>query len=117
VLQIEFSSFLVIYYCIILVLFFLILAVQFKNLIRGRVNNYSEHLLLFDCSNLLHLSGLQVHIDCLPSLDIVNRLFESVAGSVFRPIDVLLKVLFAKPNNLVSSCSIQRLWAPLWTSV
>ena len=46
---------------------------------------------------------LQVSIDRLASLDIVHRLFESVATSVFRPIDILLKVLFAKPIKLVSS--------------
>jgi len=50
-----------------------------------------------------HLCCLQVSIDRLASLDIVHRLFESVAASVFRPIDILLKVLFAKPVKLVSS--------------
>ena len=46
---------------------------------------------------------MQVSIDRLSSLGVVHRLFESVAASVFRPIDILLKVLFAKPNKLVSS--------------
>ena len=50
----------------------------------------------------------QVSIDRLTSLDIVNRLFESVAASVFRPIDILLKVLFAKPKKLVSSLYISQ---------
>jgi len=50
-----------------------------------------------------HVFVIQVSIDRLSSLDIVHRLFESVAASVFRPIDILLKVLFARPNKLVSS--------------
>ena len=32
----------------------------------------------------------------------VHRLFESVATSVFRPVDILLKTLFAPPQDLVS---------------
>lgn len=48
------------------------------------------------------VSVLKVNLDGQVALDIVHRLFENVAPSVFRPVDILLKVLLAKPNDLVS---------------
>lgn len=49
------------------------------------------------------VSVLKVNLDGQVALDIVHRLFENVAPSVFRPVDILLKVLLAKPNDLVST--------------
>lgn len=48
------------------------------------------------------VSVLKVNLDGQVALDIVHRLFENVAPSVFRPVDILLKVLLAKPSDLVS---------------
>ena len=36
------------------------------------------------------------------ALDVVHRLFESVAPIVFRPVDILLKTLFMPPADIVS---------------
>ena len=47
----------------------------------------------------------QVNLDHQVALDVVHRLFESVAPSVFRPVDVLLKALFSPPYDLVSNIS------------
>ena len=44
----------------------------------------------------------QVNLEGREGLDVVHRLFESVAPSVFRPVDTLLKALFAPPHSLVS---------------
>ena len=44
----------------------------------------------------------QVTVDSQPGLDILHRLFESVAPIVFRPVDILLKTLLAPPVNVVS---------------
>ena len=35
------------------------------------------------------------------AMDVVHRLFEFVAPSVFRPVDILLKTLFTPPPDLV----------------
>ena len=50
----------------------------------------------------MHTFLFQVNIDHQVALDVVHRLFESVAPSVFRPVDVLLKTLLAPPYDLVS---------------
>ena len=44
----------------------------------------------------------ELNIDTQVSCDVVHRLFEVVAPSVFRPVDILLKALFAPPEDLVS---------------
>ena len=43
-----------------------------------------------------------MNLDSQVALDVVHRLFEAVAPSVFRPVDILLKALFAEPLDLVS---------------
>ncbi len=58
--------------------------------------------LLVRCSSLLHCRSSQVNVDSQVSVDVVHRLFEAVAPSVFRPVDFLLKTLFAAPSDLVS---------------
>ncbi|KAK7109044.1 hypothetical protein V1264_013160 [Littorina saxatilis] len=50
----------------------------------------------------------QVTVDSQPSLDILHRLFESVAPSVFRPVDILLKTLLAPPANVESVRGVER---------
>ena len=39
-----------------------------------------------------------IQIDCYDSLNCLHQLFESVSPSVFRPVDILLKALFAAPQ-------------------
>ncbi|XP_074640755.1 huntingtin-like [Tubulanus polymorphus] len=46
------------------------------------------------------LSKQQINIDSQLALDVLHRLFESVAPSVFRPVDVILKILFSDPYDL-----------------
>lgn len=41
-------------------------------------------------------------MDNAASLDVLHRLFESLAPIVFRPVDILLKTLLQTPDNLVS---------------
>ena len=48
------------------------------------------------------LAKQQINIESQIGLDVVHRLFESVAPSVFRPVDILLKTLFAPAQDLVS---------------
>ena len=43
------------------------------------------------------------------SLRIIHRLFENVSGSIFRPVDPLLKVLFTPPVNIVSPTGYPKL--------
>ncbi|KAL8615828.1 hypothetical protein ACOMHN_048536 [Nucella lapillus] len=50
----------------------------------------------------------QVTVDTQPGLDILHRLFESVAPSVFRPVDILLKTLLAPPVNVESLHGVER---------
>lgn len=49
------------------------------------------------------LTRQMIDLGCQEALDVVHRLFETVATSVFRPVDVLLKSLFSAPSALVSS--------------
>ncbi|XP_054167381.1 huntingtin-like [Oppia nitens] len=39
-----------------------------------------------------------IHIDSYKSLDLLHKLFECVSPNVFRPLDILLKALFAAPQ-------------------
>ncbi|XP_076466851.1 LOW QUALITY PROTEIN: huntingtin-like [Babylonia areolata] len=50
----------------------------------------------------------QVTVDSQPGLDILHRLFESVAPSVFRPVDILLKTLLAPPGSVESLQGVER---------
>ncbi|XP_064465594.1 huntingtin-like [Ornithodoros turicata] len=45
------------------------------------------------------LSRMQVFLDKRHALDILQRLFDSVSPSVFRPVDILLKALFIQPAS------------------
>lgn len=47
------------------------------------------------------LARQQIQLDNQNALDTLHQLFEAVAPSVFRPVDILLKVLFATPQDLV----------------
>lgn len=53
-------------------------------------------------NEILYTYVYQVNLDCRMSVDVLHRLFESVAPSVFRPVDSLLKALFCTPQDLVS---------------
>ncbi|XP_041368406.1 huntingtin-like isoform X2 [Gigantopelta aegis] len=53
------------------------------------------------------LSKQQISLNNQRSLDTLHRLFESVAPSVFRPVDILLKTLFAPPANLTCTQGLQ----------
>lgn len=50
----------------------------------------------------------QVNLDNLVALDVLHHLFESVAPSVFRPVDILLKTLVAKPMDVSTVTGLQR---------
>lgn len=54
------------------------------------------------------LSKQQLHLDEQFHLDTLHRLFESVAPSVFRPTDILLKALFTTPQKLTDSPNLHR---------
>ncbi|XP_029645621.1 huntingtin isoform X2 [Octopus sinensis] len=54
------------------------------------------------------LAKQQVNLDSLEALDVLHHLFESVAPSVFRPVDILLKTLVAKPADVSSVTGLQR---------
>lgn len=45
---------------------------------------------------------LQIDLTDQVALDVIHRLFESVAPIVFRPVDILLKTLLMKPADIVS---------------
>lgn len=47
------------------------------------------------------MSRTQVHLDTRHSLNVLQRLFDSVSPSVFRPVDILLKALFVCPTDSV----------------
>lgn len=50
----------------------------------------------------------QVTVNTQPGLDILHRLFESVAPSVFRPVDIMLKTLLAAPVNVETLTAVQK---------
>ncbi|ELT98253.1 hypothetical protein CAPTEDRAFT_220329 [Capitella teleta] len=54
------------------------------------------------------LTRQMIDLGCQEALDVVHRLFETVATSVFRPVDVLLKSLFSAPSALSSVHSLQQ---------
>ena len=48
------------------------------------------------------------------ALDVVHRLFESVAPIVFRPVDILLKTVLMKPADIVSTSSLSSMKCNSW---
>ncbi|XP_050396465.2 huntingtin [Patella vulgata] len=54
------------------------------------------------------LSKQQINMDCGKSLDVLHQLFECVAPSVFRPVDILLKTLLAPPGDISCVEGLQR---------
>ncbi|XP_071090376.1 huntingtin-like isoform X1 [Haliotis cracherodii] len=62
------------------------------------------------------LAKQQINIDRQASLDVLHRLFESVAPSVFRPVDILLKGLLGSPGDISCVQGLQR-WMCLVLSV
>ncbi|XP_009291248.1 huntingtin isoform X6 [Danio rerio] len=53
----------------------------------------------------------QMHLDSHEALGVLNTLFESVAPSSLRPVDMLLKSMFITPSTLASVGTVQ-----LWVS-
>ncbi|XP_053407184.1 huntingtin-like isoform X2 [Mercenaria mercenaria] len=62
------------------------------------------------------LAKQQIDLNSQVALDVVHRLFESVAPIVFRPVDILLKTLLMKPAN-ISTCKGLVRWMCLVLSV
>ncbi|XP_060568114.1 huntingtin-like isoform X3 [Ruditapes philippinarum] len=62
------------------------------------------------------LAKQQIDLNGQVALDVVHRLFESVAPIVFRPVDILLKTLLMKPAN-ISNCKGLSRWMCLVLSV
>ena len=50
------------------------------------------------CDVSLH----QMHIDSHDALGVLNTLFEVLAPSSLRPVDMLLRTMFLTPDSLVS---------------
>lgn len=44
---------------------------------------------------------LQMHLDSPEALGVLNTLFETVAPSSLRPVDMLLKSMFVTPSTMV----------------
>uniref|UniRef100_T1IW53 Huntingtin n=1 Tax=Strigamia maritima TaxID=126957 RepID=T1IW53_STRMM len=57
---------------------------------------------------LPQLARQEILIDTQPALDTLHRLFETVAPSVFRPVDPLLKILFSPPHDLKTRSHLER---------
>ncbi|XP_041041506.1 huntingtin isoform X4 [Carcharodon carcharias] len=55
------------------------------------------------------LAKQQMHLDSHEALGVLNTLFETVAPSSLRPVDMLLKSMFAMPGTLASVGTVQ-LW-------
>nr|AGS58213.1 huntingtin [Clarias batrachus] len=53
----------------------------------------------------------QMHLDSPEALGVLNTLFETVAPSSLRPVDMLLKSMFVTPSTMVSVGTVQ-----LWVS-
>uniref|UniRef100_A0A8D3BJV3 Huntingtin n=1 Tax=Scophthalmus maximus TaxID=52904 RepID=A0A8D3BJV3_SCOMX len=53
----------------------------------------------------------QMHLDSPEALGVLNTLFETVAPSSLRPVDMLLKSMFAIPGTMASVATVQ-----LWVS-
>ncbi|KAL3864910.1 hypothetical protein ACJMK2_006556 [Sinanodonta woodiana] len=62
------------------------------------------------------LAKQQINLENQKALDVLHRLFESVAPIVFRPVDILLKTLFSCPVDMTSSHCMER-WICLLLSV
>lgn len=45
-----------------------------------------------------------MHIDSHEALGVLNTLFEILAPSSLRPVDMLLRSMFVTPKTMVSSC-------------
>lgn len=54
----------------------------------------------------LYVASLQMHLDSPEALGVLNTLFESVAPSSLRPVDMLLKSMFTIPVTMVRSSHI-----------
>ncbi|KAL4231691.1 hypothetical protein ACF0H5_009269 [Mactra antiquata] len=54
------------------------------------------------------LAKQQLDLHDQVALDVIHRLFESVAPIVFRPVDILLKTLLMKPASVNTSQSVER---------
>lgn len=60
------------------------------------------------------MSRTQVHLDTRHSLSVLQRLFDAVSPSVFRPVDILLKALFVCPTDSVGAESQASFRAERW---
>lgn len=49
-----------------------------------------------------------MHIDSHDALGVLNTLFEILAPSSLRPVDMLLRSMFVTPKTMVSYCSQRR---------
>lgn len=50
----------------------------------------------------------QMHIDSHDALGVLNTLFEILAPSSLRPVDMLLRSMFVTPKTMVSYCFQKR---------
>ncbi|XP_070540509.1 huntingtin-like isoform X2 [Ptychodera flava] len=58
------------------------------------------------------LAKHQVNLDNQQGLDTLHRLFEGVASSALRPVDMLLKTMFMQPHDVSTLSNLQR-WLSL----
>lgn len=57
-----------------------------------------------DSKKLFCVFVLQMHIDSHDALGVLNTLFEILAPSSLRPVDMLLRSMFVTPKTMVSNC-------------
>lgn len=70
---------------------------------------------LFSAGFRGHVCGIhlrQVHIDSHEALGVLNTLFEILAPSSLRPVDMLLRSMFVTPDTLVSTRLLVAFWVP-----
>lgn len=57
--------------------------------------------LLYAIVTYLYVVSSQMHLDSPEALGVLNTLFETVAPSSLRPVDMLLKSMFTTPVTMV----------------
>ena len=57
--------------------------------------------IFFSLQVLPLLCNQEISVDRAAGCDVIHRLFEVVASSVFRPVDIPVKALFSPPRHLV----------------
>ena len=76
--------------------------------VEGSVDLFSAGLR----GNVCDIHSQQMHIDSHEALGVLNTLFEILAPSSLRPVDMLLRSMFVTPDTLVSTWLLVAFWVP-----